>query len=117
MDFREYFATGEESPEKPDSLLDGDYKLVEKLGNMGDNSLSTTDKNISEDKMDLNEGLVDVVFKTLKTNMKVNVQGNLIYFKWEWIMNKTFFTMRVRKSTLKGFRDWINKIYEYAEEG
>lgn len=116
MDFIEYFETGEETPEPADSLSMTDYHNSEFIVDTENDSLSITDKNVSEEKLDLNEGLVDVIFKTLKTNMKVNVQGNLVYFRWEWLLNKTFFTIRMRKSTLDGFVNWITKIQKYADE-
>jgi len=86
LDFVEYFESGEEEPE-----------LIE------------------EDSTHINEGLVDVIFKTFKTNMKVNVSGQLIYFKWEWILNKTFFTIRVRRKTLDNFVKWLQDIQGYAD--
>ena len=97
LDFAEYYNSGEETPDEIDVVTEM----------IRDNKEST----------DINEGLVDVLFKTLKTNMKVSVTGNLIYFKWEWIANKSLFTIRVRKKTLDGFVQWITMIQEYAEDG
>ncbi len=62
----------------------------------------------------IDEGLVDVVFKTFRTNMKTSVAGSLIYFKWEWVNTKTFFTVRVKRSTLQGLVDWLNNIMDEA---
>ena len=46
--------------------------------------------------------------------MKTSVAGSLIYFKWEWVNTKTFFTVRVKRSTLQGLVDWLNNIMDEA---
>ncbi len=72
---------------------------------------------ITENELEgMNEGLVDVIFKNLRTNMKTVVAGPLIYFKWEWILSKTLFTIRVRRDTFNGFVEWINSIQKYVNE-
>ena len=92
MDFVEYYETGEESPETSEDSSEGQI-----------NSNTTPNQVIDE-------GLVDVMFKTFRTNMKVNVSGPLIYFRWEWMNTKTFFTLRIKKKTFRGLMDWLRKI-------
>ena len=84
MDFTEYYSSGEESPEE------------------------TPEE--SRDTKVIDEGLVDVLFSTLRTNLKTNVSGPLIYFRWEWMNTKTFFTLRIKKNTFKSFMDWMRRI-------
>ena len=62
----------------------------------------------------INEGLVDVMFKTFRTNLKTSVSGSLVYFRWEWVNTKTFFTVRIKKSTLQSLVDWLNGIVDDA---
>ena len=81
LDFMEYFATGEENPEKKEAQI-------------------------------IDEGLVDVIFKTMRTNIKTSINGPLVFFKWEWMNNKTFITIRVKKATLESFLKWLNGIME-----
>ena len=81
MDFREYYETGEESPDKNETQV-------------------------------IDEGLVDVAFQTIRSAMKTSVAGPLIYFRWEWMNTKTFFTMRIKRKTLVAFSEWINGILE-----
>jgi hypothetical protein len=89
MNFTEYYASGEESPELEGS--NSEHKVID-------------------------EGLVDVLFTTLRTNLKTNVAGPLIYFRWEWMNTKTFFTLRIKKSTFKSFMDWMKRIEADAFE-
>ena len=70
----------------------------------------------NEEKQVIDEGLVDVMFSTLRTNMKTSVSGPLIYFRWEWMNTKTFFTLRIKKKTLKDFLSWLNGIMDDAED-
>jgi hypothetical protein len=88
MDFVEYYNTGEETPEMEDSQ--------------------------SEHNQVIDEGLIEVLFKTFRTNMKVNVSGPLIYFRWEWMNTKTYFTLKIRKKTFKGLMEWLKRIEEDA---
>jgi len=137
MTFTEYFETGEENEtvpgmqnckdskdsketletketkKIPDSLKNTDYNFLENSVNADFNSLKSSEKTFFSD---LNEGLIDVIFKTIKTNLKVNVQGELIYFRWEWILSKTFFSVRVRKGTFYSFVEWVNKIKKFVDE-
>lgn len=83
MDFIRYYETGEETPEKTDE---------------------------THNTQIIDEGLIEVMFKTFRTNMKVNVSGPLIYFRWEWMNSKTFFTLRIKKSTFKDFMSWMKRI-------
>lgn len=89
MDFIEYYETGEETPELEENEL--------------------------HKRQVIDEGLVEVLFKTIRTNLKVNVTGPLIYFRWEWMNSKTFFTLRIKKKTFKSFMDWLRKIEEEVD--
>ena len=64
----------------------------------------------SKETQSIDEGLIEVLFKTLRTNLKVNVAGMLIYFRWEWMNNKTFFTNRMKKSTFAAMMKWLRDI-------
>lgn len=88
MDFSEYFNTGEENP------------------------VESKDSNTQV----IDEGLVDVLFSTIRTNLKTSVSGPLIYFRWEWMNTKTFFTMRIKKKTLQSFLEWLNGIMDEAND-
>ena len=92
MDFLKYFESGEETPIKIDNTFDEKKEQV------------------------IDEGLVDVLFSTIRTNLKTNVSGPLIYFRWEWMNTKTFFTLRIKKTTLKNFLKWLNGIMEDSED-
>jgi len=65
----------------------------------------------------IDEGLIDVLFSTLRTNMKVNVSGPLIYFRWEWMNSKTFFSLRIKKKTFKSLLEWLKRIENDAFDG
>lgn len=95
MDFGEYYESGEESPE------------------LGRDITPTSDS----DHQIIDEGLVEVLFKTFRTNMKVNVSGPLIYFRWEWMNTKTFFTLRIKKKTFQDLMSWLKRIEEDAFDG
>ena len=92
MDFLKYFESGEETPIEIDDTFDEKKEQV------------------------IDEGLVDVLFSTIRTNLKTNVSGPLIYFRWEWMNTKTFFTLRIKKTTLKNFLKWLNGIMEDSED-
>jgi hypothetical protein len=64
----------------------------------------------SVEQTEINEGLVEVLFKNLKTSTKVSVSGNLVYFRMELMDTKTFFTIRVKRSTLESFVNWVSNI-------
>ena len=95
MDFVEYYETGEESPEEMRDI--------------------TPDQESKHQIID--EGLIEVLFKTFRTNMKVNVSGPLIYFRWEWMNTKTFFTLRIRKKTFQDLMTWLKRIENDAFDG
>lgn len=61
-----------------------------------------------QDKID--EALVDVLFKTLRMNLKTHVTGEVIEFKLYITDNKSLFSLRVRKNTFKEFISWVNSI-------
>ena len=90
MDFKEYYGSGEESP--------------------------VTQEELPRETQVIDEGLIDVVFKTIRTAMKTSTAGPLIYFKWEWMNTKTFFTMRIKRKTLIEFSEWLNKILEESDK-
>jgi len=98
MDFINYFETGEEEP------------IETKLESVPE--LLDTDKGNTE----IHEGLIDVIFSSFRTNLKTSVSGQLVYFRWEWTNNKTYFTMRIKKSTFTKFVDWLVKIKDEANE-
>ena len=60
--------------------------------------------------MELNETLVDVMFKTMRMNLKTNVSGDIIEFKLYLTDSKSLMTFRVRKNTFRNFISWINDI-------
>lgn len=68
------------------------------------------------DSTDINEGLVDVIFSNLKTNLKVNVSGNLIYFRWEWMGDKTMINVRMRMTTLDKMISWLQEIQRFSNK-
>lgn len=88
MDFNEYYETGEENPKQEE---------------------------IVKETQILDEGLVDVVFQNIRTAMKTSVAGSLIYFRWEWMNTKTFFTMRIKRKTLVAFSEWLNNILDESK--
>lgn len=88
MNFTDYFASGEEEPFEESN----------------------------QNTQVIDEGLVDVVFKTLKTALKTSVKGPLVFFKWEWMQSKTFFTLRIKKKTLIEFHAWLGTIIDEAHE-
>ena len=89
LDFMEYFDTGEENPIEPE----------EHQGQI------------------IDEGLVDVIFKSLKTNLRTKVRSSYIYFRWEWMGEKTVFSLKIRKTTLEDMLEWLNEIiYENKDE-
>jgi len=65
----------------------------------------------------INEEMVEVIFSTIKSSFKVNVSGNLIYFRFEFISDRSLFTLRVRKDTFKKFFAWFSRINEIIVEG
>ncbi len=70
---------------------------------------------IMENKTEINEGLVEVLFKTFRSSIQVRDMGTIVEFKLMFTETKTFFSLKVRKNTLKDFRDWFEKIYKEVE--
>lgn len=58
----------------------------------------------------IEEGLVDVMFKTWRSSIQVRDLGNIIEFKFLFTESKTFFSLKIRKNTLQEFKDWFDKI-------
>ena len=76
----------------------------------------TGEESPDKNKQTIDEGLVDVMFATIRSNMKTSVSGPLVYFRWEWMNTKTFFTLRIKKTTLRDFLSWLNGIMEDADD-
>lgn len=64
----------------------------------------------------IDENLVDIIFKTIKMNLKTTVSGALIEFKFNLTESKSFIYFRVRKNTFDDFVKWINKIHGDTKE-
>jgi hypothetical protein len=65
---------------------------------------------------EINEELVEVIFSTIKSSFKVNLSGNLVFFRFEFISDRSLFTLRVRKSTFVKFFEWMSRINEIITE-
>jgi len=121
LDFFEYYTTGEEEHFEQKGSNTSDFAGIKIKEDQASSNSDTSDfagKSFSEESngSEVNEGLIDVIFKTFKTNMKVSVSGNLVYFRWEWLANKTFLTLRVKKTTLDSFISWIKDIQNFVND-
>ena len=65
-----------------------------------------------ENKTEINEGLVDVLFKTFRSSIQVRDMGTIVEFKIMFTESKTFFSLKIRKNTLDEIHDWFMKIYK-----
>ena len=59
----------------------------------------------------IDEGLVDVMFKTFKSSIQVRDIGTIVEFKIGFTESKTFFSLKIRKNTLKDLKEWLDKIF------
>lgn len=66
--------------------------------------------------MELNETLIDVMFKTFKTQIKTTVTGNIIEFRLFVTDSKSLFSVKIRKDTFKEIFAWINQVNNDMEE-
>ena len=62
--------------------------------------------------MNLDEGLIDVLFDKVIYNIRVISSGNNVEFKVYLPGSKTAMSLRVRKTTVKKFKMWFDNIYK-----
>lgn len=62
-------------------------------------------------KTEIDEGLVDVMFKTWRSSIQVRDMGTIVEFRIGFTESKTFFSLKIRKNTLDDFVEWINKVH------
>lgn len=67
---------------------------------------------IMENKTEINEGLVAVLFKTFRSSIQVRDMGTIVEFKLMFTESKTFFSLKIRKNTLKEVFEWFEEIYK-----
>jgi len=62
--------------------------------------------------MELNETLIDVMFKTFKTQIKTTVTGNIIEFRLFITDSKSAFSVKIRKDTFNSMFEWMTNVKE-----
>ena len=65
--------------------------------------------------MELNETLIDVMFKTFKTQIKTTVSGNIIEFRLFVTDSKSIFSVKIRLDTFKEIFKWMSDINKDLE--
>ncbi len=65
--------------------------------------------------MELNETLIDVMFKTFKTQIKTTVTGNVIEFRLYVTESKSIFSVKIKKDTFMSMYEWMTNVKEDVE--
>jgi hypothetical protein len=60
--------------------------------------------------MEINETLVDILFKNFKTQIKTTVSGDIIEFRVFATETKSIFSIKLRKNTFNSIFSWLENI-------
>jgi len=58
----------------------------------------------------IDESLVDVMFKTFRSNIQVRDLGVIVEFRFGFTETKTILSLKIRKNTLRDIKEWFDKI-------